>query len=295
MTGREMTGGEMTSTAFDHRASHGGRALVLGLGRFGGGREAALYLQRRGWRIRVADDAPPEKLAREVTALQEAVDVEWRLGAGRDDVLDDVQLVVVNPGVRPDHPTVAAAQQRGLRLTQECNLVLEAFPGRVVLITGTNGKSTTSTLIARALRASGIDALLGGNIGHSLLSDEARWHAAAVAVLEISSFQLERVDPRRHAVAGAVLARVTVDHLDRHGTLAAYHRAKSVAAEVARDFLVHQADDAVACSFASPARRRVQCTKSPPRPGEVGCSDGWVHSALPCCTRKRCICPVRSS
>jgi UDP-N-acetylmuramoylalanine--D-glutamate ligase len=259
---------------------HGGRALILGLGRFGGGREAALHLRRRGWRIRVADDAPAEKLAAEIAALQAAMDVEWRLGAAPHDALEGVELVVVNPGVRPDHPTVALAQQRGIRLTQEVNLVLEAFPGRVVLITGTNGKSTTSSLIARALRASGIDALLGGNIGHSLLADETGWHAAAVAVLEISSFQLERVDPQQHAVSGAVLARVTVDHLDRHGSLAAYQRAKSVAAAVARDFLVHQADDAVACGFASPARLRVRCTQDMPRPGEVGYRDGWVWSAL---------------
>jgi UDP-N-acetylmuramoylalanine--D-glutamate ligase len=150
----------------------------------------------------------------------------------------------------------------------------------VVLVTGTNGKSTTATLLASALCADGMPALLGGNLGHSLLADEDRWHPQAIAVLEISSFQLERLDPERHRAHGAVYTRVTRDHLDRHGTLAAYHDAKSVAAAMASEFVVHPAEDDVVRRFASPARRRVTYTRSRPEADQVGVEAGWIVSGL---------------
>ena len=127
-----------------------------------------------------------------------------------------------------------------------------------------------------------MDTLLGGNIGHSLLADEGRWRADQVAVLEISSFQLDRIDVQRHRVAGAVVTRVLKDHIDRHKTLAAYHGAKSRAAAMATDFVVCAADDAVACGFAHSARRAVRCQPdAAPAAGGMGLVDGWVTARLP--------------
>ncbi len=252
----------------------GARALVHGLGRFGGGLEAARHLRRRGCEVRVVDrsDAPD---LREVAATFGDPGVDWRLGREDADALLDVDLVVTSPAV-PDHsPLLQQARRRGLPTTQECELFLAAYPGRVVGVTGTNGKSSTATLLHRALAAAGVDALLGGNIGHSLLADEAAWRTDQVAVLEMSSFQLERLAPQRR-VHGAVLTRIGSDHLDRHGTLARYHAAKAKLAQAAADFVVHAADDPIASAFASPAARRGYFGLEEPGPGGAGLRGGYV-------------------
>lgn len=256
------------------------RALVLGLGRFGGGREAVRYLHRHGHEVRVGDRAERAALSETVAALADIDGIDWRLGDESLALLDAVDLVVANPAVADAHPVLVAARQRGLPITQEIELFLNAYPGRVVLVTGTNGKSTTATLLARALRTSGIDVLLGGNVGHSLLADETQWRSSQVAVVEISSFQLDRLGASGRRATGAVFTRVTRDHLDRHGTLAAYHGAKARAAALAQEFIVHAADDAVAAAFATTAARRVTFSLQPPPPGAVGVDQDWVVSRL---------------
>jgi UDP-N-acetylmuramoylalanine--D-glutamate ligase len=257
----------------NHDLSEVTRALVLGLGRFGGGREAARYLARRGVPLRIADGATADSLAESVEALA-GLDIEWRLGEQGPGVLDGVDLLVVNPAIPDAHPVLAEARRRGIRTTQEVELFLRAYPGRVVLVTGTNGKSTATTMLGRALSRAGLDALCGGNIGRSLLADEALWSPQQIAVLEISSFQLERLDPERTRVSGAVYTPVTRDHLDRHGSLEAYHQAKAVAAGVAADFVVHGADDPVAAAFPTSARQRLIHRDGPRQPGDAAWRDG---------------------
>jgi UDP-N-acetylmuramoylalanine--D-glutamate ligase len=230
-------------------------ALVVGLGRFGGGVASIRHLGRHDYQIRVTDRATEEDLKDSVAALVSdpklSEQIEWRLGEDGQDpgLLHGIELLVCNPGVPDQHPLLELARQQGIAITQEANLFLESYPGKVVVVTGTNGKSTTATLLANALRRCGINTLLGGNIGHSLLEDHAIWSAEQVAVLELSSFQLERVDPAHHQVTGTVLTRVTSDHLDRHGDLQTYQAAKAQAAAMARDFLVRNADDRVAAGF----------------------------------------------
>lgn len=263
----------------DAAASAPRRALVHGLGRFGGGREAVRHLARRGYVVRIADKSAGDDLVAVQDALAGVPGLEWQLGREDEALLDGVDLLVANPAV-PDHnPLLSAARARSVPITQEVDLFLAAYPGRVVAITGTNGKSTTSTLLHRALRASGIDALLGGNIGHSLLADEAHWRPDQVAVLEISSFQLERLDASRR-VHGAVFTRVLKDHVDRHGTLAAYQAAKGRLAAAATEFVVHAADDPVASAYASPARQRLRFTCEPPAPHSAGLIGGFVAVRL---------------
>ena len=261
----------------DHTTGDGRLALLLGLGRFGGGVEAARFVARRGWRLRVADRAAEASLADSVAAL-DGLDVDWRLGGDDLAVLEGVDLLVVNPAVPEHNPVLAAARQRGIPTTQEVALFLESYPGRVVGVTGTNGKSTTTTLLARALERSGVATLCGGNLGHSLLADEPRWQREQVAVLELSSFQTERLDPARHALRGAVFTAVTRDHLDRHGSLAAYHRAKAVAAACARDFVVHAALDPIAASFATDARHRLVHRRGPRQDGAAA----WIDDGMIC-------------
>jgi UDP-N-acetylmuramoylalanine--D-glutamate ligase len=257
---------------------NGRKALILGLGRFGGGREAARYLLRHGWRLRICDRSPEATLADSVRTLGTSKHIEWCLGRESTDLLDGIDLVVVNPAIPSDHPVLKEASCRAVPLTQEVALFLAAYPGQVVMVTGTNGKSSTSSLLASALRRGGRDTLLGGNIGQSLLAEEARWRAGQVAILEISSFQLERLNPARHRVHGAVITRIGRDHLDRHGDLSAYHAAKGVAAAAATQFLVHAADDPVATGFPSSAGRRVRFGTD--EDADVGCDGGWVQTAL---------------
>ncbi len=260
------------------------RALVLGLGRFGGGREAALFLARHGYRLRVADRADRESLGASATAL-DGLDVDWRLGAAADDpaILDGVDLVCVNPAIPDQNPVLVRAREDGLPRTQEVELFLRAYPGRVVLVTGTNGKSSTTTLLTAALRRAGVPTLSGGNIGHSLLADEASWAEDQVTVLEISSFQLERLDPERTPVEGAVFTPITRDHIDRHGSLEAYRRAKAVAARAAQGFVVHGADDAVAAGFDTHAPIRLVHRRGPARDGDAACvTDGLAQLRAPC-------------
>ncbi len=253
------------------------RTLILGLGRFGGGREAAAFLARRGEELRIHDQAAPETLADSIAALA-AFPIEWRLGPAAADpetLLAGIDRVLVNPAIPDAHPVLAQARARGIATTQEVDLFLAAYPGRTVLVTGTNGKSTTTVLLHRMLVQSGCDALVGGNLGHSLLADETRWQREQIAVLEISSFQLERLAPGL-TVTGSVLTRITRDHLDRHGDLATYQRAKSVAAVRAREFVVHGQDDPVAAGFASPARTRWTFGVDASAPARLGRRDGWL-------------------
>ncbi len=265
------------------RPAAGTRVLVHGLGRFGGGREAVRYLARRGCRVRIADKSAGEDLLAVRHSLQDLpADVpplDWQLGREDEDLLAGIELFVANPAVPDHHALLVAARARGIAVTQEVDLFLAAYPGTVLAVTGTNGKSTTSTLLHAALQRGGMDALLGGNIGNSLLADEAQWRKGQFAVLEISSFQLDRLDPRAR-VHGAVFTRVLKDHVDRHGTLAAYHQAKGRLAAIATDFLVHGAEDPVAAAYASNAARRLRFAMTEPAPDSIGLQHGFVALRL---------------
>jgi len=253
----------------------GDRVLVHGLGRFGGGREATRHLLRQRCRVRVADGSRSDEL-RKVQQSFGAAEIDWQLGNEDISLLDDIDLVVTSPAV-PDHnPLRQEALARGIPHTQECELFLAAYPGRVVGITGTNGKSSTATLLHRALQTAGIDCLLGGNIGYSLLADEAEWRSSQTAILEVSSFQLERfhADRRLH---GAVFTRVGSDHLDRHGTLANYRAAKERLAKAATEFVVRAADDPIATAFASDATLHGSFTRGAAEPGGAGMRDGYLR------------------
>ena len=253
----------------------GTSVLVHGLGHFGGGREATRYLLRKGCRVRVCDRSKSDSLLAVQASFGDA-DIDWQLGCEDLALLDGIDLVVTSPAI-PDHsPLLQAALQRGIPCTQECELFLASYPGRVVAVTGTNGKSSTSTLLHRALARAGIDALLGGDIGHSLLADQASWQTQQVAVFEVSSFQLERFAQHRQ-VYGAVFTRIGSDHIDRHGTVANYQAAKGRLAKAATEFVIHAADDPVANDFTCSASRRGYFSLEAPGPGSAGIEDGLLR------------------
>ncbi len=199
---------------------------VLGLGNFGGGAAAARFLAEQGARVTITDLKTESELAESLAGLAEVPIERLALGGHPADVFETCRMLVVNPAVPPGHPGLAAAAARGVELTTEIDLFIRHNRGRLIGITGSNGKSTTAALTHHLLRHSGLRSWLGGNIGASLLPQLTQIQPADVVVLELSSFQLELLRPRRFRPEIAVLTNFSANHLDWHGTVEAYRLAK---------------------------------------------------------------------
>lgn len=206
----------MTPRPYDVSGRH---VAVIGGGR--SGLAASRLVQARGGRVTLIDARAdlPER------AELDALGVELQLGAMPADVPRAAALVVVSPGVPADAAPLRAARARGVRVIGELEFAASFLAGRVIAITGSKGKSTTTTLVGRMIEASGTPVLVGGNIGVPLSaqvdqSGSATWH-----VVEASSFQLETIVAFHPHIA--VWLNFSVDHLDRHHTEAAYERAKA--------------------------------------------------------------------
>ncbi len=230
--------------------ARGTRVLIVGLGR--SGRAAARYLLARGAQVTATDRATEDMLDREVRALA-AAGVRLVLGTHDESDFQQADLIVASPGVPLDLPPLAAARARGVPVICEIDLVAHAVSPRVIAITGSNGKSTTTGLVAKMLEAGGREGVPCGNYGLPLVDAaqgdrEPRWYA-----LEISSFQLEIT--RRIRVSAAVLLNVQPDHLDRHGSFDAYRLAKESIAELRSPGapLVLAIDDPIVAAFAERA------------------------------------------
>jgi UDP-N-acetylmuramoylalanine--D-glutamate ligase len=218
----------------------GKRVVVVGLG--ASGAAAARLCLRLGAQVTANDSRPADALsadARGLEGLGARIVAGGHGGAG----IEDCDLVVVSPGV-PPLPEVREAERRGVPIWGEIELAVRSLrhPAPVVAIGGTNGKSTTTSLVGELLQGSGMRAFVGGNLGEPLADrvDEA----FDVVVLEVSSFQMERVERFRPHVAA--LLNVTDDHLDRYDTFDAYARAKGNAflQQTAQDWAVIPFDDA---------------------------------------------------
>jgi UDP-N-acetylmuramoylalanine--D-glutamate ligase len=196
----------------------GTHALVIGAGR--AGRSCARLLAARGARVRVVE--------RDAGAARDAgwpAAVELQLGPEQAAALDGITLVVPSPGVPRDHPLLAGAVARRLPVWSEIELAARCLACPVLAITGTNGKSTTTTLLGAMLQAAGQRVFVGGNLGTPLAEaalDPQPWDAA---VAEVSSFQLEWVPSFAPRVA--VLLNLTPDHQDRYPNPADYGAAKA--------------------------------------------------------------------
>ena len=202
----------------------------MGLGLFGGGVAAARHLVACGWQVLVTDLRGADVLEASVEALGACGDaIELRLGEHRVEDFESAELVVVNPAVDPTNPLLAAARQRGARITSELELALDLAEGRsVVLVTGTQGKTSTVTFLQALLSGAGVPARLGGNMGRPLLEEVASLGDDEVLCVEVSSYQLEALPTRaRRGVRLVIVTNVLVDHLERHGTPEAYGAAKA--------------------------------------------------------------------
>lgn len=225
----------------------GRRVTVMGLGLQGGGVEVVRFLAARGAVVTVTDKRPAEKLRESLDAIA-GLGVRTVLGQHVESDFTSAELVVANPAVAPSNPLLAAARAAGVPVTSEMALFLAACPARVVLITGTQGKSSTTHATARLLEEAGFRVHLGGNIGRALISSIDDMRPDDVAVVEISSYQLEALPEDCgpcERVAAVACVNVLSDHLERHGTVEGYDAAKRriLALAPAHATVVLSADD----------------------------------------------------
>jgi UDP-N-acetylmuramoylalanine--D-glutamate ligase len=225
------------------------QSVIVGLGRTGV--SAARHLAARGHRLVVTDSraVPPglDELRRLVP------DAATALGGFDPAVLDGADQIVVSPGVSLREPLLLQAAARGLDLVGDIELFAREAGGRVIGITGTNGKSTVTTLVGEFAQAAGIEVRVGGNLGEPAL-DLLAGPPAAMYVLELSSYQLETTHSLQ-LEAGAVL-NVTPDHLDRYRDFAEYAAAKARLYERCATAVVNL-DDEIVVSMPRPGQRRI--------------------------------------
>jgi UDP-N-acetylmuramoylalanine--D-glutamate ligase len=200
------------------------RITVAGLGRFGGGIAVSQWLVHQGARILVTDQAKPEALQDSVKQLQ-GLPIEFRLGKHREEDFTTADLVVASPAMPPASPFLQAARAKGVPVTSEIRLFVERCFARIVGVTGTKGKSTTTALLGQMLKQKHATHV-GGNIGKSLLFELPNIRKDDLVVLELSSFMLEYLAEAKWSPHVAVVTMIAADHLDRHGTKEAYVEAK---------------------------------------------------------------------
>jgi UDP-N-acetylmuramoylalanine--D-glutamate ligase len=233
---------------------NGKRVLVVGLGK--SGVASALFLKAHGARVTVSDTKSGDELRNEIPALLDhGITVET--GGHGERTFRGQDMIVVSPGVPVDAPPLVQARALGESVIGEIELAAQFLPGPIVAITGSNGKTTTTTLAGEILTAAGFPALVGGNIGTPAISLAERAKPETTIVLEVSSFQLETIQTFRPKVA--VVLNVTPDHLDRHRTLEAYVDAKARIFENQQgsDFAVLNADDPTCVAMATRTRAQV--------------------------------------
>ena len=237
----------MTETRSDVFTVSGQRVTVAGAAR--SGIAAAELLARRGGRVTLSD-ARPELAEPDATRLR-AAGVELELGGHMDGSFTGADLVVMSPGVPPEIPVITAARAAGVPVIGEVELAFRWLKGRVIAITGTKGKSTTTALTGRMLRQAGFQVTVGGNIGAPISAQVDGSTADTLHVIEVSSFQLEQIAQFRPWVA--VMLNFSPDHLDRHHTVEAYAAAKARVFEnqQATDVAVVNADDEPAMRLAA--------------------------------------------
>ena len=237
----------------------GARVVVVGAAR--SGVAAAELLVRRGARVTLSDQKPSIPESPRLSALGVALE----LGTNDPPSLATADVVVTSPGVPIELPAIEAARARGVPIIGELELASRWIKGRVIAITGTKGKSTTTTLVGKMLAAAGRRVLVGGNIGVPLSAQVDESTDDTLHVVEASSFQLETIDTFHPWIAA--LLNFSPDHLDRHPDEASYGRAKArlFRNQTADDWTVVNADSppALALAAASHGRRVLYAVDHP--------------------------------
>jgi UDP-N-acetylmuramoylalanine--D-glutamate ligase len=200
----------------------GKRVLVIGLARTGVA--TALFCAERGTLVTATDTRSADELRESLPKLRDA-GVQLQLGGYTDAILHEQELVVPSPGVPADSPLLVKAREMKITVWSEIELAFRFLHGQLIGITGSNGKTTTTSLVDHILRHAGFSSALAGNIGTPLIATVRQSDEGTITVAELSSFQLELIDTFRPNIS--VLLNLTPDHLDRHKTFSAYTAAKA--------------------------------------------------------------------
>jgi len=230
----------------------GKKVLVLGLARTG--RECARFLAQHGASVQVTDVRSEVELKQEMETLA-ALPIRYFLGGEDPDWLEGVDIIVPSPGVPAENVLLKEGSRRGIKILSEIEFACRFLRAPLVAITGTNGKSTTTTLVGEMLKASGAKVFVGGNIGTPLIGfvgGDWEW-----GVVEVSSFQLEWIEEFRPRIS--VLLNLTEDHLDRYPNFRAYCQAKQriFEAQDANDIAILSRDDRLVWEMRKRIRARV--------------------------------------
>jgi len=230
----------------------GKKVLVLGLARTG--RECARFLAQHGASVQVTDVRSEEELKQEMETLA-ALPIRYFLGGEDPHWLEGVDIIVPSPGVPAENVLLQEGSRRGIKILSEIEFACRFLRAPLVAITGTNGKSTTTTLVGEMLKASGGKVFVGGNIGTPLIGfvgGDWEW-----GVVEVSSFQLEWIEEFRPRIS--VLLNLTEDHLDRYPNFRAYCQAKQriFEAQAENDIAILSRDDRLVWEMRKRIRARV--------------------------------------
>ena len=262
----------------------GKNVLVIGLARTG--IATAEFCAARGARVTVIERQPESAVAEAAGSLRR-LSVRVECGGDFPELFSGVELIVPSPGVPADLPAIRQARAGGVKVWSEIELAWRFLRGRLIAITGSNGKTTTTSLLGHIFNFARFPVLVGGNIGTPLISLVAESSDAAVIVAEVSSFQLELIESFRPDVA--VMLNLTSDHLDRHVSFENYARAKWRIFENQRDTdaAILNADDAEVASRVPGGPRIFWCSRLRTvaagaflRGGSLILRDGGAESAL---------------
>lgn len=231
----------------------GKRVVILGLARQG--TALARYLAEEGAQVTVSDLRGPEALKANIEALS-GLEVSFVLGEHPNTLLDRADTLALSGGVPTTLPLVREAVRRGMNITNDAQVFLEKCPAPVIGITGSAGKTTTTTLVGEMCKAAGFKTWVGGNIGNPLISDVRKIQPMDKVIMELSSFQLELMTRSPHIAA---VLNVTPNHLDRHANMEEYVAAKAhiLLYQKPDDVAVLGYDNAWARALAWEARGRV--------------------------------------
>lgn len=197
------------------------KVTVIGLGN--SGFNAAMLLDDLGAYVRATDSADTAEIRKNIEALEHR-DIRAEIGGHSKDFIEGSELIIVSPGVEDSSPAIRWATELDIPIIGEMELGFRLCKGKIIAITGTNGKSTVTALIGEILKDAGMDTVVCGNIGNSLCGEIGRIKDETFVVLEVSSFQLERIEKFKPYIA--VILNITDDHLDRYKKFQDYFNEK---------------------------------------------------------------------
>jgi len=252
----------------------GKQVLVLGAGI--SGISVAETLCRLGASVTLNDSKSEEAIGRDLSHLRKS-GIKLALGKQDEALLADLDIVILSPGISIYNPLVAAASARGIMVMSEVEVAYRLCPAPIVAITGTNGKTTTTTLVGEMLRAAGADVVVGGNIGLALSHEVKGVDSESIVVAEISSFQLEGVSRFQPHIAA--ILNLTPDHIDRHRTMENYQSMKEriFANQTDRDYTILNYDDPLVRSMSQrTAAQVIYFSRQQELPSGVFLRDGVI-------------------